>query len=144
MKPLIPLAALALGVMFSANTCSDKTAGSTGSAALVPGQWVLSTLNGAEVQLPEGAEKPFLAIDSTGVNVTGFAGCNRVFGTMKVWGDSIAFPGLAATRMYCVETQQVEDNFLQALNRAKTYKVEGDQLILLAEKQVAVFQRKAK
>ncbi len=144
MKPIFFLATLALGVVFSANTCSDKAVGSAGSAALVPGQWVLSTLNGAEVHLPEGAEKPFLAIDSTGVNVTGFAGCNRVFGTMKVWGDSIAFPGLAATRMYCVETQQVEDGFLQALNQARTYKVEGDQLILMAEKQVAVFQRQAK
>ncbi len=141
MKLHLPLAALALGVVLSANTCAEK---STGASAQVPGKWVLSTLNGAPVQLPEGAERPYLTIDSLRVNVTGFAGCNRVFGTMKVWGDSIAFPGLAATRMYCQETQQVEDAFLDALNKASTYSVKDERLVLLAGKEVAVLQRQAK
>ncbi|MCC6840298.1 MAG: META domain-containing protein [Flavobacteriales bacterium] len=143
MKLQLPLAALALGVVLSANTCTEKSASTSGAQDQVPGKWVLATLNGAAVEMPEGKEMPFLSIDSLGVNVNGYAGCNRVFGTMKVWGDSIAFPGLAATRMYCQETQQVEDRFLQALNEARTYQVDGSKLVLFAGKEVAVLQRAA-
>lgn len=144
MKLFIPLAALLTGMVMSANTCSEKS-GSAGATAGPSGaKWVLASLNGEAVRMPEGVETPFLSIDSLGTNVTGYAGCNRVFGTMRIWGDSIAFPGLAATRMYCQETQQTEDRFLEALNLARTWSVKDGDLILLGGKELAVFHRSEK
>lgn len=133
MKKLhFPVGVLALGLILSANTCADK--GKDRSVAMAAqGKWVLVSLNGTEVQMPEGVETPYISVDSTGENVTGFAGCNRMFGTVKTWGDSIAFPGLASTRMYCVETQAVENSFLEALNTTRTYTIKGDELVLLGD-----------
>src|SRR5690606_14862297 len=127
---------LALGLILSANTCADKSA-----AITAQGKWILVSLNGTEVQMPEGVETPYISVDSTGENVTGFAGCNRMFGTVKTWGDSIAFPGLASTRMYCVETQAVENSFLEALNTTRTYTIKGDQLMLLGDKARTLLRR---
>ncbi len=138
MKKLhIPIAALVLGLMLSSNACSEKT----GEAANTRGKWVLEQLGGAAVTMPEGREMPYIEIDSTGQNLTGYAGCNRVFGAMRVWGDSIAFPGLASTRMYCEETQKTEDSFLEALNNARTFAIKGDQLVLSGGKELATFRR---
>lgn len=141
MKKLhFPLGVLALGLILSANTCADK--GTDGSAAMTPeGKWVLVSLNGTEVQMPEGVETPYISVDSTGENVTGFAGCNRMFGTVKTWGDSISFPGLAATRMYCVETQAVENSFMEALNTTRTYSVKGDELELRGDGGATLLRR---
>ncbi|MCL4281410.1 MAG: META domain-containing protein [Flavobacteriales bacterium] len=138
MKKLhIPIAALVLGLMLSSNACSEKT----GEAANTRGKWVLEQLGGAAVAMPEGREMPYIEIDSTGQNLTGYAGCNRVFGAMRIWGDSIAFPGLASTRMYCEETQKTEDSFLEALNNARTFAIKGDQLVLSGGKELATFRR---
>lgn len=136
----IPLATLALGLILSANTCSDKGAGADAARAM-QGKWVLETVNGEAVHMPEGKEAPYLTVDSAAQNVSGFAGCNRVFGPIKVWGDSISFEGLAATRMYCVETQQVEDAFMGALNGTRTFLVKGDKLTLLGGKELAVLRK---
>ncbi len=138
MKKLhIPVAALVLGLVLSSNACSEK-AGETANAR---GKWVLEQLGGAAVTMPEGREMPYIEIDSTGQNLTGYAGCNRVFGAMRIWGDSIAFPGLASTRMYCEETQKTEDSFLEALNNARTFAIKGDQLVLSGGKELATFRR---
>lgn len=140
----LPLAALALGIILSANTCSDKDGGKDGvSADMVKGKWVLQSLEGNSVKMPEGIEQPYLSIDSTGENVSGYGGCNRLFGAIKISNDSISFPGLAATRMYCEATQKVENSFLEALNGTSTFTLKGNELVLKGSKELAVLQRTA-
>lgn len=137
----IPLAALAAGLVLGAGTCNENAGGKAALAGAVQGKWILERLDGGPVHMPEGREMPFLSIDSLGENVSGHAGCNRIFGPVKLSGDSISFPGMAATRMYCVETQQVEDAFLGALNHARTYTLKDDRLTLLGGKELAVLRK---
>jgi heat shock protein HslJ len=140
MKSLkFPAAALVLGMVLSANTCSENTSGTTRRSA--SGKWELVSLYGQTVQLPSGSQQPYLNFDSLLENVNGFAGCNRIFGSMAVHGDSLAFPGLAATKMYCQQTQQVEDRFLKALNATRTFTVKGDELVLKDSQELAVLRR---
>lgn len=136
----LPVAALVLGMVLSANTCSNKGT-ATDAGARAAGKWVLVSINGQPQQVAGGREQPFLNIDSLGRNVNGFAGCNRIFGSMVLHGDSMSFPGLAATKMYCQESQQLEDHFLQALNDTRTFTVQGDELKLKGTKELAVFRR---
>ncbi|MBS1570730.1 MAG: META domain-containing protein [Bacteroidetes bacterium] len=136
----LPAAALLLGVVLSANTCSNKGS-ATNAAAQAAGKWVLVSINGQPQQVAGDREQPFLNIDSLGANVNGFAGCNRIFGSMVLHGDSMSFPGLAATKMYCQESQQLEDQLLQALNNTRTFTIQGDELKLKGGKELAVFRR---
>lgn len=137
------LSILAFGafIVLSAGTCSNKGTGN-GQAmhGLAEGKWVLEKVHGQAIQVPEGRETPYLAVDSTGENISGFAGCNRLGGALKISGDSISFPGIFATRMYCEETQKLENSFLDALNQSRTFTLKGDVLTLSAGKELAVLR----
>lgn len=134
----LPAAILALGLVCTANTCSDKAAL---PAQLAQGKWELVSLAGSAVQMPEGVEMPYISLDSSGTNLTGFAGCNRMFGTVITTGDSIRFPGLASTRMYCEATQDVENRFLEALNNAQTFTIGSGELVLQGKTGQTVLRR---
>ncbi|MBX2983319.1 MAG: META domain-containing protein [Flavobacteriales bacterium] len=146
MKKLhLSLSALAIGVILSANTCSDRENGMAGeNLDMIKGKWELQSLEGTPVKMPAGIEQPYLSIDSTGKNLSGYGGCNRIFGEFKVSNDSISFPGLAATRMYCEATQKIEDGFLKALNTTRTYTLKKDELVLMGGKELAVLRRISK
>ncbi len=137
----LPIAALFLGALFSANTCSENSTGNAANAAAARGKWELASIGGQAINLPAGAQRPFLNIDSLGRNVSGFAGCNQLFGSVALRGDSLSFPGLASTKMYCREAAQLEDGFLQALNATRTFAINGNELVLKAGKDLAVLRR---
>src|SRR5690606_11747603 len=86
MKKLhLSLSALAIGVILSANTCSDRENGMAGeNLDMIKGKWELQSLEGTPVKMPAGIEQPYLSIDSTGKNLSGYGGCNRIFGEFKV------------------------------------------------------------
>jgi putative lipoprotein len=136
----IPVAALALGFLFSAHACNKAGSAKADLATLANGKWELATLYGNAVVMPADREKPYLKMDSLGTGVSGFAGCNRVFGGMVLHGDSISFPALASTKMFCQDSQQVEDKFMQALNETRTYTLKGDELVLQGAKELAVLK----
>ena len=135
-----PFAAVALGAILSAGTCNHK-GGSTEVAGITQGKWVLVKLDGNEVAAVGDDEAPYLAVDSTGTHVSGFGGCNRLMGALEINGDSISFPGLVSTRMYCEETQQLENSFLAALHAVKTYSIKGGELVLYDRTERAVLRR---
>ncbi len=134
-----PIAAAALGLILSAGTCSNKD--ERGRQSMAQGKWVLEKLDGKQVAALQEREQPFLTVDSTATHVSGFGGCNRLMGALELRGDSIFFPGLASTRMYCVETQQLENDFLAALNAVKTYRIQDGQLVLSDATDRVVFRR---
>jgi heat shock protein HslJ len=137
----LPFLALAAAFLLNADACNKADGGNKAAMThLAQGKWVLEKLDGAPVDAPEG-KTPYLVVDSTGTQVNGFTGCNRMFGPVRVSGDSIFFDRLASTRMYCEETHQLEDRFLAALHAARTFKLADQQWILSDGKDVAVFRK---
>jgi heat shock protein HslJ len=62
--------------------------------------------------------------------VSGSGGCNRLTGTYTLEGDGLAFSQMAGTRMVCLGGMEQEQAFYDALGRAATWRVEGEQLEL--------------
>jgi heat shock protein HslJ len=65
--------------------------------------------------------------------VSGSAGCNRYSGTFSAEGEKITLRSLASTRKTCRQPAKVmeqEGQYLRALKRSATARVEGDQLEL--------------
>jgi heat shock protein HslJ len=142
-KLQLPILVLGGIIVLSAGTCSNKDPDKQHAmSGFAEGKWVLENLNGQEVQVPKGTETPYIATDSTGESISGFAGCNRLSGGVKIAGDSISFPGLLSTRMYCVETQMLENSFLDALRATRTFTVKGDVLTLSSGKELAVLRHR--
>jgi putative lipoprotein len=82
---------------------------------------------GAEAALVQGSTITLLLAAG---QAAGTGGCNGYGGTYQVDGNSISFGPLTSTKMACADAQATEQEgrYLQALESASEYAVEGDQL----------------
>lgn len=90
-------------------------------------EWVAEDIGGTGVlDTPQSSLR--IAVDG---KVTGRGGCNNFFGKATVEGKGISFGPLGSTFMACPQpVMDQEHKFLDALGRAKTYRVEGGKLVL--------------
>jgi heat shock protein HslJ len=85
------------------------------------GRWLAEDINGGGV-LDRTQTMIELAADG---RVTGSGGCNRIFGTAKIEGDTIAFGAMGATRMACPPAVMAQEaKFLDALRDARAWRVD--------------------
>lgn len=119
---------LLLSTTLMATTCKKVTGDTLQS--LSEGQWNLTKLNGEAIVVPEGGRVPSLRMEGTEGKVSGFGGCNQLFGEYKVEGENISFPVIGGTKMYCESTMKLEQAFTQALRDASTFKLKGNTLTL--------------
>ena len=92
--------------------------------------WVLEELNKTKVSLTDFTkELPQIEINSTENNFMGYAGCNRMNGTLFFEKGIIRFTNISTTRMMCSKSNK-ENEFLKALQSATTYKIESNRLWL--------------
>jgi heat shock protein HslJ len=92
--------------------------------------WVLEKLNGKTVSASDFMkELPNLEINSATNNFLGFAGCNRMNGTIFFERGLLRFTNIITTRMACPGNNK-ESEFLKALQSTTSYKVENMRLIL--------------
>lgn len=124
------------------NTDKGSGAGELGNmASLLDSRWVLQTLNGNALAMPEGMPAPWLKLGKEGNTVEGNGGCNALMGTYKLDGDKVSFPGTGSTKKYCEATMPTENAFLGALKRVDQFKLDGGVLKLLgAGSELATFK----
>ena len=92
--------------------------------------WVLEQLNGQKVSLLDFTkELPNLEINSSTNKFMGFAGCNRMNGTIFFERGLLRSTNTITTRMFCGENNK-ETEFLKTLQSTTTYKVENLRLTL--------------
>ena len=92
--------------------------------------WVLEKLNGEAVSLTNfNKELPNLEINSSTNQFMGFAGCNRMNGTIFFEKGLVRFTNTITTRMACGANNK-ENEFLKALESTTSYKVENMRLTL--------------
>jgi heat shock protein HslJ len=92
--------------------------------------WVLEKLNGETVSMTNfNKELPNLEINSSTNQFMGFAGCNRMNGTIFFEKGLLRFSNTITTRMACGANNK-ENEFLKALQSTTTYKVENMRLTL--------------
>ena len=132
------LALLLVGLLLAA--CAP--AGS-GQVELDGTQWQLNAINGEEVS--EMLAGRAITIRFEGGEAGGSAGCNSYGGSYEAnpASGSISFSDLFATLMACEDdaVMQLEASFLEALNNATNYEIEGDTSRIFAGEQTLVFTR---
>jgi len=87
--------------------------------------------------LPEASlEGPSLdlLLDPVSGKINGFSGCNNFNGIYERSDENeLLFSKIASTRKYCESTQEVENAFLKALEKVRSYRVSENQLELFDE-----------
>jgi len=84
------------------------------------------------------------AFENTKGQVTGSAGCNNYFGGYDLKGNELSLTGpIGSTMMSCGEQiDQQEIQYLQILQNAESYKIEGNQLQITSGDKVLIFKLK--
>ena len=77
--------------------------------------------------------------------LAGSGGCNRIMGGYTLDGEKISFGKMEMTRMACPEEMQQEREFVDTLQRVRSWKITGQHLELFDEAgtQVARFEEVA-
>jgi heat shock protein HslJ len=103
------------------------------TASILDRDWVLVAL-GDRVN-PTGSQgRPVtLRFDAARANAGGFAGCNQYGSAYTLRGDSVRFEPPIATKMACDQGLDVENLWLGALPRMRTYRATDSTLVLVAD-----------
>ena len=108
--------------------------------SIAPSEWALIELDNQP--LPAVSQAPTLVLAEDG-KANGFAGCNQFAGTYTLAAGQLTFSPLAATRMFCGETMNLEQQYLSALGSTRTYRQTADSLELVGDNgTVARFQKR--
>jgi putative lipoprotein len=106
---------------------------SRGNAPLENTTWKVTRLGERDVVSNENQRAPYIVLESSDHRVTGSGGCNRITGTYNVEKQTIRFGPIASTMMACPKGMDTEKDFMQALDAARKWKVQGDELELYGE-----------
>lgn len=119
---------------------SCKTPVKLSTNDLVTNKWILTTMNNnaiGELETPVSLE-----FDTAKKGVHGNSGCNLFNGNYVIEGNKITFDNMASTRMYCYETQEIEDEFLSIISNPSELMIKNEQLIFTQNgKEVLVFAK---
>jgi heat shock protein HslJ len=119
-------AILILTLLLAACTNANQGQPPAPGAALSGTGWVLASLNGSA---PMQGREVTLRFAET--SVEGSAGCNTYGGSYTVSEDRLRLSGVYATEMACMEPAGImkqEQAYLNALNTAAQFQVDGDRL----------------
>jgi len=125
---------MAVNVMTrSVGQMPEQTGGSQGreEGSLLSGKrWILSAMGERRVT----ADKPYIEFDGEQHRISGDSGCNRFFGTVQITGASVKISQLGSTKRACLseDANRLENEFLQALEKATRFSVETNELRLFA------------
>ncbi len=116
--------------------CSSGTEKSNVSSksktSLFETKWLIRTLNGSRVLIPEGGKEVFITFKSDGGS-SGISGCNNFSGKATISGSAMTFGPIAGTRMMCPSQMDTERDFLAMLGKSATFKISGNTLSIMDE-----------
>lgn len=110
--------------------------------SLLDTRWRLTRLGDEVIENPAGERAVHFQLQAANSGLTGFSGCNRMFGRYALDGASLKFDGLGGTRMFCQPNMQLEQKFLGMFQNVASWKVTGNSLELFdaSNKAVATFE----
>ena len=131
---------LTLGLLLSANKCNKP--GMADLASMADTKWVLQSLSGKGLELPDGVQMPWIQLDAAANKLSGFGGCNDLFGAVKMDGSTLALDDIASTKKFCDGVSPTENALMDALCNTSSFKLDDGMLSLLGDgaKQLATFK----
>lgn len=130
---------LAIGLMAIIG-CSS--AGKASNTARLNGKWELQKIGEVVINKANGERgAPTLELNLQENRASGFGGCNRYSGRVRIEGAEMSFGPLVSTKMACLGPN-VENQYFRLLSGQKrTYRISDDKLYVGEGEEMAVFKR---
>ena len=131
LTPLLLCAMLGAGVL----TTSCMTTPAPAPAAtqsLLDTRWRLTKLGDEVIENPVGERAVHFQLQAANSGLTGFSGCNRMFGGYLLNADELRFDQVGATKMACLDEprMKLEQEYFDMLSAVSRWKISGSLLEL--------------
>lgn len=128
-----------LGAMIALSGCETMPTQTSASqisainqANLVQRTWTATQLGNSMLKTEANRQNlPYLNFDAATQTVTGSDSCNRLSGSYVAGRNTLQLGQLATTRMACLNNNNLDQKFHEALNKVTHYQVYGKTLKLL-------------
>lgn len=99
--------------------------------------WKVDRVDETPVLAADSRSAPFIQLDKQKATLTGYTGCNRIFGQFTESTNNTLKLQVASTKMACIdaEKQQLENKIQHALNETTSYQFKDKQLSFYDAKQ---------
>ncbi|PSR53981.1 hypothetical protein AHMF7605_10850 [Adhaeribacter arboris] len=129
MRFILYLVGLPAILLLLLNCSVNNKKGYISNVTLESGKWILINLYEQEV-IKQNTDRPiYLEFNVTDQKLTGFAGCNRLFGAFSSKGSAITFSRVGSTKLICPDAK-LEDDFVSSLQQITRYQIDGEKLQL--------------
>lgn len=128
-------------IMFFLAGCKSARNVPERTAQQFPGneKFTLVVFNNQKIDTPDGHKQVSVRFSKEVNQISGYAGCNRFFGSYEIKSDSLSFGVMASTRMACTD-MQIEDRLLTSLNNNRfRFQLNQDTLVLVNHKDTLIF-----
>jgi len=106
---------------------ADRGQAKVGSQ-LLDTQWQLVSINGEVILAGPTGKKPSIRLSSADNTVGGFAGCNNFSAEYSEEDGKLVIGEIAMTMMACMETMELESNYVASLRASDAFKIQERQL----------------
>ena len=128
-----------LGAMIALSGCETMPTQTSASqisainqANLVQRTWTATQLGNSMLKTEANRQNlPYLNFDAATQTVTGSDSCNRISASYAAGRDTLQLGQLATTRMACLNNNNLDQKFHEALNKVTHYQAYGKTLKLL-------------
>jgi heat shock protein HslJ len=103
--------------------------------------WVLTAIGKEKIKL-EVEKTPYITLSEGRLN--GFSACNRMMGSYTLERDTLVFGNIGGTKMFCMNSQELENKFLQTLSKTHYWKYKCGKLCLLDKDKKVIMRFKIK
>lgn len=94
--------------------------------------WIATHIGNTAIQTtPAAQNSPSLQFDAASKRVSGRDGCNRIMGSYEAGRDTLVLGQMAGTKMACLDSNNLSQQFNEALTKVTNYQVFGKTLKLL-------------
>ena len=101
------------------------------AAPLQGTRWKLVRVGDLVIEVSDPERQPHLILQAEHAQLGGYGGCNRLSGGYELEGDRLRFGAQATTMRACVDGMDIEAAFHAALEKVRSFTIEGQRLDLL-------------
>lgn len=133
LKPLLLMVALGSAVIFTGCESMPSSPHVTENLQQLQNRtWIATQIGTTAIQTtPSANHIPSIQFDEATKRVSGSDGCNRIMGSYTAGTDTLQLSQLATTRMACMNNNNIDRHYNEALAKVTHYQVFGKTLKLL-------------
>lgn len=118
------------------NSCSSSSDNTENPASIYDKRWLLRAFDDEKVFIPESKQEPFIFLEKKDNKANGFGGCNNFNLIFKRSEKKIKFENISATEKFCEFSMDLEERYINVLEKTDSYKIKENFLYFYVEKKL--------